>query len=227
MSETLQDLHTAQRSVSIWVTQPKNPFTSHVANTHHKQSHSLLHTNTHVLYTHLETLDRCQKTGFGRGQIYVLQSLYEKKEKEKKKNSLKPFAGPFVNTYCLLQSFCFSVVELIRGFLVCILCRTQLCVDPVITLIPSDVSLSTSNYDSVPRKHTVTHPFTITVVDKSSISMDFSVSSSPQSLLYPLSGCEPIPVQYVRWGDPEPIAAVVFACLGLMATLFVTSVFIK
>uniref|UniRef100_A0A1A8L819 Metabotropic glutamate receptor 1 n=1 Tax=Nothobranchius pienaari TaxID=704102 RepID=A0A1A8L819_9TELE len=42
-----------------------------------------------------------------------------------------------------------------------------------------------------------------------------------------LKGCEPIPVQYVRWGDPEPIAAVVFACLGLLATLFVTSVFIK
>uniref|UniRef100_A0A8C4HEN9 Metabotropic glutamate receptor 5 n=1 Tax=Dicentrarchus labrax TaxID=13489 RepID=A0A8C4HEN9_DICLA len=42
-----------------------------------------------------------------------------------------------------------------------------------------------------------------------------------------LTGCERIPVQYVRWGDPEPIAAVVFACLGLMATLFVTSVFIK
>lgn len=42
-----------------------------------------------------------------------------------------------------------------------------------------------------------------------------------------LKGCEPIPVQYVRWGDPEPIAAVVFSCLGLMATLFVTSVFIK
>ncbi|KAM6984188.1 glutamate receptor, metabotropic 5a [Tautogolabrus adspersus] len=42
-----------------------------------------------------------------------------------------------------------------------------------------------------------------------------------------LTGCEPIPVQYVQWGDPEPIAAVVFACLGLLATLFVTSVFIK
>ncbi|XP_047463873.1 glutamate receptor, metabotropic 5a [Mugil cephalus] len=42
-----------------------------------------------------------------------------------------------------------------------------------------------------------------------------------------LTGCEPIPVQYVLWGDPEPIAAVVFACLGLLATLFVTSVFIK
>ncbi|XP_061559474.1 glutamate receptor, metabotropic 5a [Phycodurus eques] len=42
-----------------------------------------------------------------------------------------------------------------------------------------------------------------------------------------LRGCEPIPVQYVRWGDPEPIAAVVFACLGLLATFFVTAVFIK
>uniref|UniRef100_UPI0037E759DF glutamate receptor, metabotropic 5a isoform X1 n=1 Tax=Semicossyphus pulcher TaxID=241346 RepID=UPI0037E759DF len=42
-----------------------------------------------------------------------------------------------------------------------------------------------------------------------------------------LTGCEPIPVQFVLWGDPEPIAAVVFACLGLLATLFVTSVFIK
>uniref|UniRef100_A0A8C5EN42 Metabotropic glutamate receptor 1 n=1 Tax=Gouania willdenowi TaxID=441366 RepID=A0A8C5EN42_GOUWI len=44
---------------------------------------------------------------------------------------------------------------------------------------------------------------------------------------YDLTGCEPIPVQYVRWGDPEPIAAVVFSCLGLLATLFVTSVFVK
>ncbi|XP_034539932.1 glutamate receptor, metabotropic 5a [Notolabrus celidotus] len=42
-----------------------------------------------------------------------------------------------------------------------------------------------------------------------------------------LTGCEPITVQYVLWGDPEPIAAVVFSCLGLLATLFVTSVFIK
>ncbi|XP_061575217.1 metabotropic glutamate receptor 5b [Cololabis saira] len=42
-----------------------------------------------------------------------------------------------------------------------------------------------------------------------------------------LTGCEPIPVEYLRWGDPEPIAAVVFACLGLMATFFVTAVFIR
>ncbi|XP_016119039.1 metabotropic glutamate receptor 5-like, partial [Sinocyclocheilus grahami] len=39
--------------------------------------------------------------------------------------------------------------------------------------------------------------------------------------------CEPIPVQYLLWGDPEPIAAVVFACLGLLATIFVTLVFIR
>ncbi|XP_029922586.1 metabotropic glutamate receptor 5b isoform X2 [Myripristis murdjan] len=42
-----------------------------------------------------------------------------------------------------------------------------------------------------------------------------------------LTGCDPIPVEYLRWGDPEPIAAVVFACLGLLATLFVTAIFIK
>ncbi|XP_076131032.1 glutamate receptor, metabotropic 5a [Alosa pseudoharengus] len=41
-----------------------------------------------------------------------------------------------------------------------------------------------------------------------------------------LKGCEPIPVHYLRWGDPEPIAAVVFSCLGLLATTFVTVIFI-
>ncbi|XP_064206896.1 glutamate receptor, metabotropic 5a [Anguilla rostrata] len=44
---------------------------------------------------------------------------------------------------------------------------------------------------------------------------------------YDLTGCDPIPVEYLRWGDPEPIAAVVFACLGLLATSFVTCIFIK
>uniref|UniRef100_A0A8C2Z1A6 Metabotropic glutamate receptor 5 n=1 Tax=Cyclopterus lumpus TaxID=8103 RepID=A0A8C2Z1A6_CYCLU len=44
---------------------------------------------------------------------------------------------------------------------------------------------------------------------------------------YDLTGCEAIPVEYLRWGDPEPIAAVVFACLGLMFTFFVTAVFIR
>ncbi|KAG7322399.1 hypothetical protein KOW79_013745 [Hemibagrus wyckioides] len=42
-----------------------------------------------------------------------------------------------------------------------------------------------------------------------------------------LTGCEPIPVHYLQWGDPEPIAAVVFACLGLLSTIFVTLVFIR
>ncbi|KAK1800171.1 hypothetical protein P4O66_000224 [Electrophorus voltai] len=42
-----------------------------------------------------------------------------------------------------------------------------------------------------------------------------------------LKGCEPIPVQYLQWGDPEPIAAVAFACLGLLTTIFVTLVFIR
>ncbi|XP_043928141.1 metabotropic glutamate receptor 5 isoform X2 [Protopterus annectens] len=41
-----------------------------------------------------------------------------------------------------------------------------------------------------------------------------------------LTGCNPIPVEYLRWGDPEPIAAVVFSCLGLLSTLFVTVIFI-
>ncbi|KAK6486525.1 metabotropic glutamate receptor 5-like [Huso huso] len=41
-----------------------------------------------------------------------------------------------------------------------------------------------------------------------------------------LTDCDPIPVEYLRWGDPEPIAAVVFSCLGLLATLFVTFIFI-
>ncbi|KAJ8412618.1 hypothetical protein AAFF_G00129540 [Aldrovandia affinis] len=44
---------------------------------------------------------------------------------------------------------------------------------------------------------------------------------------YDLTGCDPIPVEYLRWGDPEPIAAMVFACLGLLATSFVTCIFIN
>uniref|UniRef100_A0A3Q3EG72 Glutamate receptor, metabotropic 5b n=1 Tax=Labrus bergylta TaxID=56723 RepID=A0A3Q3EG72_9LABR len=44
---------------------------------------------------------------------------------------------------------------------------------------------------------------------------------------FDLTGCDPIPVEYLRWGDPEPIAALVFACLGLMFTFFVTAVFIR
>ncbi|XP_032879317.1 metabotropic glutamate receptor 5 [Amblyraja radiata] len=40
-----------------------------------------------------------------------------------------------------------------------------------------------------------------------------------------LTECENIPVKFLRWGDPEPIAAVVFACLGLLATMFVMFIF--
>ncbi|XP_040196043.1 metabotropic glutamate receptor 5 isoform X4 [Rana temporaria] len=43
---------------------------------------------------------------------------------------------------------------------------------------------------------------------------------------FDLTGCEHIPVEFLRWSDPEPIAAVVFACLGLLATMFVTAIFI-
>ncbi|KAL6473150.1 hypothetical protein MHYP_G00193380 [Metynnis hypsauchen] len=42
-----------------------------------------------------------------------------------------------------------------------------------------------------------------------------------------LTGCEPIPVHYLQWGDPEPIAAVVFACLGLLATILVMLIFVR
>ncbi|CAH2225555.1 metabotropic glutamate receptor 5 isoform X3 [Pelobates cultripes] len=41
-----------------------------------------------------------------------------------------------------------------------------------------------------------------------------------------LTGCDPIPVEYLRWSDPEPIAAVVFSCLGLLATMFVMAIFV-
>ncbi len=40
------------------------------------------------------------------------------------------------------------------------------------------------------------------------------------------SGCDPIPVKYLRVGWPWAHRGVVFACLGLMATFFVTSIFI-
>ncbi|KAK2519046.1 hypothetical protein Q9966_014077 [Columba livia] len=51
-------------------------------------------------------------------------------------------------------------------------------------------------------------------------------NTMPQLVKNTHGGCDLIPVQYLRWGDPEPIAAVVFACLGLLATLFVTAIFI-
>lgn len=42
---------------------------------------------------------------------------------------------------------------------------------------------------------------------------------------FSFADCENIPVKFLRWGDPEPIAAVVFACLGLLATMFVMFIF--
>ena len=33
-------------------------------------------------------------------------------------------------------------------------------------------------------------------------------------------------MEYLRWGEPEPMAAVVFSCLGLLATFFTTAVFV-
>ncbi|XP_063060824.1 metabotropic glutamate receptor 5-like, partial [Engraulis encrasicolus] len=42
-----------------------------------------------------------------------------------------------------------------------------------------------------------------------------------------LTDCAAIPVAYLHWGDPEPVAAVVFSCLGLLATLLVTGIFVR
>ncbi|XP_066536457.1 metabotropic glutamate receptor 1b [Hoplias malabaricus] len=41
-----------------------------------------------------------------------------------------------------------------------------------------------------------------------------------------LHGCEPIPLRYLEWSHPESIVAVVFSCLGILVTSFVTFVFI-
>ncbi|KAG5857261.1 hypothetical protein ANANG_G00017530 [Anguilla anguilla] len=41
-----------------------------------------------------------------------------------------------------------------------------------------------------------------------------------------LEGCEPIPLKYLQWSDPESIVAVVFSCLGILVTMFVTFIFI-
>ncbi|KAG7465731.1 hypothetical protein MATL_G00156550 [Megalops atlanticus] len=40
-----------------------------------------------------------------------------------------------------------------------------------------------------------------------------------------LEGCEPIPLKYLQWSDPESIVAVVFSCLGILVTMFVTFIF--
>ncbi|XP_072499743.1 metabotropic glutamate receptor 1 isoform X1 [Notamacropus eugenii] len=41
-----------------------------------------------------------------------------------------------------------------------------------------------------------------------------------------LTGCEPITVRYLQWSNIESIVAVVFSCLGILVTLFVTLIFV-
>ncbi|XP_042598953.1 metabotropic glutamate receptor 1-like isoform X1 [Cyprinus carpio] len=41
-----------------------------------------------------------------------------------------------------------------------------------------------------------------------------------------LQVCEPLPLRYLEWSHPESIAAVVFSCLGILVTSFVTFIFI-
>ncbi|XP_020793620.2 metabotropic glutamate receptor 1b [Boleophthalmus pectinirostris] len=41
-----------------------------------------------------------------------------------------------------------------------------------------------------------------------------------------LEGCEPIPLRYLEWGNPESIIQVVFSCLGILVTSFVALVFV-
>ncbi|NXW68692.1 GRM1 protein, partial [Hirundo rustica] len=38
--------------------------------------------------------------------------------------------------------------------------------------------------------------------------------------------CEPIPVKYLQWSNIESIVAVVFSCLGILVTMFVTLIFV-
>ncbi|EMP39093.1 Metabotropic glutamate receptor 1 [Chelonia mydas] len=41
-----------------------------------------------------------------------------------------------------------------------------------------------------------------------------------------LTGCEPITVKYLQWSNIESIVAVVFSCLGILVTMFVTLIFV-
>lgn len=45
-------------------------------------------------------------------------------------------------------------------------------------------------------------------------------------VLSPFSGCEPIPLRYLEWSNPESIIQVVFSCLGILVTFFVAMVFV-
>ncbi|XP_072535124.1 metabotropic glutamate receptor 1 isoform X1 [Salminus brasiliensis] len=42
-----------------------------------------------------------------------------------------------------------------------------------------------------------------------------------------LAGCQPLPLKYLEWSAVESIVAVVFSCLGILVTLFVTFIFIQ
>ncbi|XP_061756556.1 metabotropic glutamate receptor 1 isoform X1 [Nerophis ophidion] len=42
-----------------------------------------------------------------------------------------------------------------------------------------------------------------------------------------LAGCQPLPLKYLDWADVESIVAVVFSCVGILITSFVTFIFIQ
>ncbi|XP_047674608.1 metabotropic glutamate receptor 1 isoform X2 [Tachysurus fulvidraco] len=42
-----------------------------------------------------------------------------------------------------------------------------------------------------------------------------------------LAGCQPLPLKCLEWSSVESIVAVVFSCLGILVTLFVTFIFIQ
>ncbi|XP_053701745.1 metabotropic glutamate receptor 1b isoform X2 [Synchiropus splendidus] len=41
-----------------------------------------------------------------------------------------------------------------------------------------------------------------------------------------LEGCEPLPLRYLEWSNPESIIQVVFSCMGILVTSFVALVFV-
>nr|XP_020463647.1 metabotropic glutamate receptor 1-like [Monopterus albus] len=41
-----------------------------------------------------------------------------------------------------------------------------------------------------------------------------------------LEGCEPIPLHYLEWSNPESIIQVVFSCMGILVTSFVAFIFV-
>lgn len=41
-----------------------------------------------------------------------------------------------------------------------------------------------------------------------------------------LPGCDPIPLHYLEWSNPESIIQVVFSCLGILVTSFVAFIFV-